>query len=136
MTTTLEPIRPSREERLADRWVTFAGLMLILAGALDLWDAIWAFSAEDATFDAVFYDNNLGAWGWFYLCLGILLIATGLAVFSRRSWAVLVGICVGFFGTMVNFLWIFVTPLASIILVTLNVLVVYGLTMYGLGEDQ
>jgi hypothetical protein len=136
MAATLEPIRPTQEERKADRWLTFAGLMLILAGALDIWDAVWAFSAQDTTFDALFYDNNLVAWGWFYLVLGILLIATGFAVFARRAWAVFVGNGVALLATMVNFFWIFVTPLASIVLVTLNVLVVYALTMYGLGEDR
>lgn len=132
MATTIEP---TRLERKADRWVTFAGLMLILAGALDIFDAIWAFSAQDTSFDALFYDNNIEAWGWFYLILGIVLVLAGFAVFARARWAVYTGIAVTLVAATVNFFWIFVHPLATVVVVTLNVLVAYALTMYGLEEQ-
>ena len=131
MATTIEP---TRQERKADRWVTFAGLMLILAGALDIFDAIWAFSAQDTSFDALFYDNNIEAWGWFYLILGIVLVVAGFAVFGRARWAVFTGIAVTLVAATVNFFWIFVNPLATVVIVTLNVLVAYALTVYGLEE--
>jgi hypothetical protein len=132
MATTIEP---TRQERKADRWITFAGLMLILAGALDIFDAIWAFSAQDTSFDALFYDNNIEVWGWFYLILGIVLILAGFAVFARARWAVYTGIAVTLVAATVNFFWIFVHPLATAVIVTLNVLVAYALTMYGLEEQ-
>jgi hypothetical protein len=132
MATTIEP---TRRERKADRWITFAGLMLILAGALDIFDAIWAFSAQDTSFDALFYDNNIEAWGWFYLILGIVLVLAGFAVFARARWAVYIGIAVTLVAATVNFFWIFVHPLATAVIVTLNVLVAYALTMYGLEEQ-
>jgi hypothetical protein len=131
MATTLEP---TRRERKADRWVTFAGLMLILAGALDVFDGLWAFSAQDTSFDALFYDNNIEAWGWFYLILGIVLLVAGFAVFARAPWAVVTGIVVTLIAATVNFFWIFVHPFATAVIVTLNVLVAYALTVYGLEE--
>jgi hypothetical protein len=131
-TTTLEP---TRQERKAERWITFAGLMMILAGALDVFDALWAFSAQDTAFDALFYDNNIEAWGWFYLILGAVLVVGGFAVFSRARWAVLTGIAVTIVAAMINFFWIFVHPLATVVIVTLNVLVAYALTMYGFEEE-
>jgi hypothetical protein len=127
-------LQPSREERKADRWITFAGLIMILAGVLDVLDGIWAFSADDTTFDAIFYDNNIEAWGWFYLILGIVLIAAGFAVFARAGWAVTVGIAVSLIAAAINFFWIFVNPLATIVIVTLNVLVAYALSVYGYEE--
>lgn len=39
-------------------------------------------------------------------------------------------------AAMLNFLWIFVYPLATAVIVTLNVLVAYALTMYGLEEER
>jgi hypothetical protein len=132
-TTTLEW---TRQERKADHWITFAGLMMILAGALDLFDGLWAFSARDTSFDALFYDNNIEAWGWFYLILGIVLILAGFAVFARARWAVLVGITVSLIAVVINFFWIFVHPLATAVIVTINILVAYALTMYGLDEES
>ena len=69
-----------------------AGVMLILAGAIDFFDGIRAIGANTTSFDTIFWDNNLEAWGWFYLIVGIVLIATGYFVFQRASWAVTVGI--------------------------------------------
>jgi len=109
--------------------------MMILAGALDVFDALWAFSAQDTAFDALFYDNNIEAWGWFYLILGAVLVVGGFAVFSRARWAVLTGIAVTIVAAMINFFWIFVHPLATVVIVTLNVLVAYALTMYGLDKE-
>lgn len=132
-TTTLHP---TREERKADRWITFAGLLMILAGALDIFDGIWAFSAQDTSFDALFYDNNIEAWGWFYLILGIALVVAGFAVFTRARWAVYFGIALGLAAATINFFWIFVHPLATAVIVTLNILVVYALTLYGVDEES
>jgi hypothetical protein len=117
-----------------DSWLTFAGLMMILAGALDVLNGIWAMQADDTKLTALFADN-LTAWGWIYLILGGLLVFAGFAVFARASWAVLVGIIFGLVGATLNMLWIFDYPFASIVLVSLNVLVVYGLTVYGLEDD-
>jgi hypothetical protein len=133
VTTSLEP---TSQERKADRWVTFAGLMLILAGVLDVFDGLWALTAEDTTFDALFWDDNIEARGWFWLILGIVVVATGFAVFARERWAVFAGIAVTLVAAMLNFLWIFVYPLATAVIVTLNVLVAYALTMYGLEEER
>jgi hypothetical protein len=133
MATT--PLEPTRRERKAHRWLTFAGLMLILAGALDFFDGLWALSAQDTGFDALFFDDNIEAWGWFYLILGIVLVLAGFGVFARAPWAVMAGIAVSLVAATLNFFWIFVYPLASIVIVTLNVLVAYALTVYGLDEE-
>jgi hypothetical protein len=45
-----------------------------------------------------------------------------------------VGIAVGCIGAILNIFWIFTFPLASILLVTLNLIVVYALTTYGMDE--
>lgn len=129
-------LQPTALERKADRWITFAGLMMILAGALDVFDGLWAFSARDTSFDALFYDNNIEAWGWFYLILGIVLLFAGFAVFARARWAVMVGITVTLIAAVVNFFWIFVHPLATAVIVTINILVAYALTMYGLDQES
>lgn len=56
------------------------------------------------------------------------------APLSRARWAALIGIGVTLVAAMINFFWIFVHPLATVVIVTLNVLVAYALTMYGLDE--
>ena len=123
-------------ERKADRWLMFAGLMLILSGLLNFFDGLWALRRDDTPVDSLIFENNLGAWGWFYLLLGVALLAAGFAVFARARWAVVLGIVVGLVGATLNFFWIFTFPIATAVVVTLNILVVYALTMYGLPESE
>lgn len=122
--------RPAPRRR-GGGWIAFAGIMLILAGLLDIVNGLWALGAQDTRIDAVFFDDDLDAWGWFYLILGIVLVATGFGVFQRAPWAVSVGIAFAVVAAVLHMLWVFRYPIASLILVTLNVLVIYGLAVYG-----
>jgi hypothetical protein len=112
-------------------WIAFAGVMLILAGAIDFFDGIRAIGANTTTFDTIFWDNNLEAWGWFYLIVGIVLIATGYFVFQRAPWAVTVGIIAATVSAVFHMWWIFAYPIVSLILVLINLLIIYGLVVYG-----
>ncbi|MGH3023781.1 MAG: DUF7144 family membrane protein [Gaiellaceae bacterium] len=130
------PLQGTELEQKADRWLAFAGLMLILAGALDVLSGIHALSAQDTAFDTLFFDNDLESWGWFYLILGVVLVVAGFAVFARAHWAIVFGIVVALVGATINFFWIFVFPIAALVLVSVNVLVAYALTMYGLQAQK
>jgi hypothetical protein len=112
-------------------WIAFAGVMLILAGAIDFFDGIRAIGANSTTFDTIFWDNNLEAWGWFYLIVGLILIVTGYFVFQRAPWAVTVGIIAATVSAVFHMWWIFAYPIVSLILVLINLLVIYGLVVYG-----
>jgi hypothetical protein len=112
-------------------WITFAALMLIVAGTMDILNGWWALDAQDTAIDAVFWNDNIEAWGWFYLIVGACLLVTGIYVFMRAEWAALVGILAGCIGAILNLFWIFQYPFASVILITLNLVVVYALTTYG-----
>ena len=127
MTTT--PI-----ERRGRGWVTFAALMLIIAGAIDILNGWWALDAQDTAIDAVFWNDNIEAWGWFYIILGAFLLVTGIAVLQRAPWAMMVGIIAGCIGAILNIFWLFQYPIASLILIILNIMVVHALTTYGLDE--
>jgi hypothetical protein len=123
-------------------WIIFSGTMLILAGLIDIFDGIWALSAPDVvsdTFDAqggTFIWDNLDAWGVIYLLVGIGLVATGYFIYQREPWAVTVGIVAAGVGLVVHMFWIFAFPIASLVLVILNLLVLYGLLVYGTDERE
>ena len=116
-------------------WTSFAAIVLMVAGAMQFLDGLWAIRTQDTAVDALFWNNNLEAWGWFYLIVGAGLFATGIFIFRRAAWAYGVGIFVACLGAILNIFWIFSYPLASIVMITLNMLVVYGLTTYGVDSD-
>lgn len=116
-------------------WVTFSAILLIIAGVMDFLDGLWAIRTQDTAVDAVFWNNNLEAWGWFYLVIGIGLILTGIYVLRLAPWAFAAGIFAGCVGAVLNIFWIFTYPIASAILIALCIMVVYGLTTYGVDQD-
>ena len=67
--------------------MVFSGILLILVGLFDVVNGIRAIGAQDTAFDAIFWDNNIEAWGWFYLVLGVVLLVAGIAIFGRARWA-------------------------------------------------
>src|SRR4030095_7686499 len=114
--------------RAGDACGAFVAILLMVAGTMQCLDGLWAIRTQDTAVDALFWNNNLEAWGWLYLLLGIGLIVTGVFIFQRAGWASGVGIFVGCIGAVLNIFWIFSYPLHSVLLITLNLIVVYALT--------
>ena len=77
MTTTTRT-RPGRG------WVGFAAILLMVAGTMQFLDGLWAIRTQDTAVDALFWNNNLEAWGWLYLILGVGLLVTGTSSSSGR----------------------------------------------------
>jgi hypothetical protein len=117
-------------------WIRFSGILLIVAGVMQILDGLWALDARDTAIDALFWDDNIEAWGWFYLVVGIVLVVTGAFIFRRALWAMSAGVAIAAIAAVINIFWIFTYPLAAILLITLNLLVVYGLVTYGLEETD
>jgi len=105
--------------------------MLLLVGLFDVVNGIRAIGAQDTAFDTIFWDNNIEAWGWFYLIVGVVFVVAGIAIFGRSQWAMLVGIAAAIVGAVVNMFWVFVYPIHSLITILICALVIYGLTNYG-----
>lgn len=121
--------------RTGQGWLAFAGILLILRGFVDIANGLWALDTNAEVVDAVVFDDNLDVWGWIYLVIGVVLVAAGIAVMGRRPWAVLVGIVVAGVALVANAFWLFSYPFASIVGIILSVMVLYGLTVYGVEEE-
>ena len=112
-------------------WITFAGVMMIIAGAASILDAIWAFRYNDTIVDLVFFEDSLTAWGWIWLILGVILIIAGFGVFRGESWAQLTGIVFASLAILANLSWAQAQPTQGLIGAILAGLVVYGLAAHG-----
>ena len=127
-------------------WITFSGIMLIIAGFLNLVDGLWALDLSDSPAisddveDKLWYFNSLETWGWVYTIAGIALVLVGIGVLTRNKWARWIGIGAASASMVVNMMWVFVYPTPALIHVIVAGMVVYGLTAYGApgevsGED-
>jgi hypothetical protein len=117
--------------RQGEGWIIFSGIMLAIAGLLDFFNGLWAMNHADTTVDTLFFENDLDAWGLFYVIVGIVLFLAGLAVFARAQWARWVGVFAASVALVTNMFWIFAYPETSLVLVIISAMVIYGLVVYG-----
>lgn len=125
----------AQQQRSGTSWITFAGIMLIIVGLLDVVDGLWALDRADTKISStLLYADKLGGWGWFYLILGIVLVLAGIGVFYGSQWARWTGVILASVSIVANMLWVFFAPGVVIIHILLASLVVYGLVVYGESE--
>jgi hypothetical protein len=111
-------------------WITFAGVMLILVGSFNIIDGIAAIANSDYLVNQLLF-ANMHAWGWFFLIWGIAQVGAGIAVFGGATWAVIVGVISAFGNSIAQLSWAHVNPVWAISAIVLDVLVIYGLLVYG-----
>jgi hypothetical protein len=117
------------EERGAG-WIAFAGIMLIMVGALDILNGLWALDHKNSVTELL-YEDSLKTWGWVFLIWGIVVVAAGVLVFGGSQFGRWVGILAASITMIVNMTWIFAYPIAALTVVFLSALVLYALIVYG-----
>jgi hypothetical protein len=111
-------------------WITFAGLMAVLAGGYNALSGIAALSDDETIASQaheVLYGIDLTAWGWFWLLVGIAQILTGVLIFQRNTWGLWLGVGFAGLSAMLTVIVMFVFPLWAIAVLTIDFLVLFGL---------
>jgi|SRR5690348_5796064 hypothetical protein len=120
------------DEDVAGGWLVFAALMLGLAGAFNIIDGIIALSkSKFFTHNATYVFSDLRTWGWIVLGLGIIQTLAAFAVPKLAQWARWFGIAVAGLNAIAQLVWIPAYPLWSISMFAVDILVIYGLAVYG-----
>ena len=112
-------------------WVTFAGVMLALAGIWNSIDGILAIASSRVyTADSVVVFGNLNTWGWIVLILGIIQLIAAGALFGGSEFARWFGIGAASLNAIGQLLFVPVYPWWAIAMFTLDVLIIYALAVY------
>ena len=112
-------------------WVAFAGIMMITLGIFDLLGGFAALFSDDyfaVTKDGLLV-SNYKAVGVIHLAFGVLLIAVGWALLQLKEWARVVAIVLVVANAAVHVAFLNAQPIWSLIMVAIDVLVVYALTV-------
>ena len=76
-------------------------------------------------------DVNYNVWGTVHLILGVLLLLSGAGVLTGNLAARIVGVILAGLSALANLVFIEAYPFWSIIIITVDVLVIYALTVHG-----
>jgi hypothetical protein len=115
-------------------WMFFAGAMLVLLGVLHVLDGLVSLFKDELFAvrpNRMPVDVSYVVWGWSHLVFGPILIALGYAVLAARRWARLTAVVLAAVSAIVNFAFLPAYPLWSVIAITLDLLVIYALTVHG-----
>jgi hypothetical protein len=133
MATEYEP----RQEEQVSGWalggIAFAATMLTLAGVFQTIAGLVAIFNDEFYVVARNYtfDLDVTAWGWIHVVLGILLLVTGFALFSRRTWAGVTALVLAGVSAVANFFFIPYYPIWSLVVIGLDIWVIWALTRPG-----
>jgi hypothetical protein len=113
-------------------WLLFAATMLGLAGVLSIIDGIVGLSKSSFyTSNAHYVFSDLRTWAWITLIIGVLLIIAAMGVFSGSGFARWFGILIAGLNLIAHFSSVQAYPFWSLIVITLDILIIYALAVYG-----
>lgn len=120
----------TRTAQRTSGWVTFVGVYLGVAGVLNLLWGIAAVTGWGQFAEHELVLKSLEAWGGLALLLGAAQIAGALLIRSRRSGGPMIAGYLAFLGLMVNFLSIGAYPIWSAILLAVDALILWAVTVH------
>ena len=115
--------------------ILFAAMMMIIIGVFQ------AIQGLVGIFENEFYVATRGylfqfdatTWGWIHLLIGLLMAFAGWGLLSGRTWARTVAVMVAVLSAIANFLFIPYYPFWSLLIITLDILVIWAVTAHGGG---
>jgi hypothetical protein len=111
-----------------------AGTLMIISGVLSILVGIAAitrasyFTVVSGTYP---YHWTVHGWGWTQLILGIVVFAAGIAVFSGKLWARIVGVILAVLSGIGSFMFIPYRPIWSLIVIGVDLFMIWALMTPG-----
>lgn len=114
-------------------WAVFAAIMMMLAG---IFQAIFGLAAIlDDNFFVVTQSQlllfDLTTWGWVHLIAGILLFFASASLMAGGMYGRIIGVILAFLSAVVNIANISAYPIWSVVIITIDVLIIYALIAHG-----
>ncbi len=118
----------SKDASRVTGWWVFAGILLLIAGTLNI---IWGIGAiSDAKFfidDQKYIISSLHTWGWATLILGILELVAAFSLFSGGGFGRWVGIFAASLSAISALLSIPAYPFWALCIFALAIIIIYEL---------
>jgi hypothetical protein len=128
------PVSASRSERYGG-WVTFATVMFLIAASFNTLYGVAALVKDDYFAADELLFGDLSMWAALYLTAAAFqAVAAGLLL-VRSAAGVFLGIVIAMLSATLALVSIAAYPLWSIVVLVVDGLIIYGLTVYGLGDD-
>ena len=120
------------DDTLISGWWVFAGVLLLVAGILNIIYGIAALGdAKFFTENVTYIISGLHTWGWVLLIVGVLELVAAFSLFSGGEFGRWFGIFIASLNAIAALLSIPAYPFWSLAIFALCVWIVYGIVVYG-----
>jgi hypothetical protein len=119
-------------------WGWFAGGLLGLVGLFQIMIGTVALAGSSfftVPARSLIVDVSYATWGWIHLILGIVALVTGGGLVFGSMVARVVGVALTVLSAVVNLAFIPASPFAATLIISLDVFVIYAITVHG-GEPK
>jgi hypothetical protein len=128
-----EPPEPSR----ATAWVGlifFASIMLMLVGTIQFIQGLAALFNDEyylVTRNGLLLKMDFTIWGWIHLLIGLAAVAASAGLLLAKTWARTVAIIIAAVSAIGNIVFLAAFPVWSVIVIAIDVLVIYAVSVHG-----
>ena len=113
-------------------WIVFAALILAVAGGFNICYGLAALLNDEVLRvggnGVLVLDFTV--WGWVHLISGALMLLTCYGLIAMHGWARWAGIAFAIINTMVQFASITAFPIAALLMIVLDLVIVYQLAVH------
>ena len=115
-------------------WIVFASFMMFMLGTFQVVQGLVAIFDDGyyaVTAKGLLLNVDYTAWGWVHLLLGLLIVAAGAGLLAGNMAARILAVALAGLSAILNLAFIEAKPIWSIIVIVLDVVVIYSVTVHG-----
>ncbi len=114
-------------------WIYFAGVLMILSGSLNIINGVVAAVNPDwvvfTNREALLLD--ISGWGWVHIIVGAIIFLSGFGIMKGNILARTVGGIMAAVSLVANFAFLPAYPFWSIVIITVDILVLWAIIVHG-----
>ena len=111
--------------------VSFTAVLFTLTGFFHAIQGLGALIKKEYFHESSLLYSNLQVTGWIWVILGLLQIAAAYMIVGRASGGRILGIVLASLSAVVTFFTLGAYPVWSIVVIAVDLLIIYGLTVHG-----
>jgi hypothetical protein len=115
-------------------WIGFAAVMMVLLGTFHAIQGLVALFQDEYFLVAksrLTIHVDYTTWGWVHLIGGIIIALAGVALFTGKVWARTLGVVLAMISAVVNIGFLAAYPIWSVLMIAIDILVIWALTVHG-----
>jgi hypothetical protein len=124
-------LQPPPARSAGSSWMIGTGVLLLVAGTLNLFYGFSAIYTDDYVAEEQFLFGPATLWGWLAVGIAVVMFATAIGLFARSGMAALFGILIASVSALMHLLAIGANTWWSVLVIVVDAAIIYGLNRHG-----